>query len=122
VLGHGPHRGRQVAVRLERGTVIVIQERSSTGPFKAAIIGTSMSSQDHHVIGAVLADALERMDGLLMRVAVEDQCAAVNVKGDFARDIRRADEAGVRKRFAISVERRPLKSPYRRGRIFVFRS
>jgi hypothetical protein len=67
------------------------------------------------VIGAVLADDLEQMDGLLVRVAVEDQCAAVNVKGDFARDIGRAAEAGVRKRFAISVELRALRFPYRRG-------
>ena len=36
-------------------------------------------------------------------------------EGDFARDIGRAAEAGVRKQFAISVELRPLRSPYRRG-------
>jgi hypothetical protein len=62
------------------------------------------TGQDHHAIGVVLVDHVEQMDELLVRVAVENQLAAISVKGDFEHAIGLAAGAGARERFAISVE------------------
>src|SRR5207249_4531714 len=61
------------------------------------------TGQDHHAVGLVLADHVEEMDELLMRMAVEDQLAAVSVKGDFEYAIRLTPEAGVREHVAIGI-------------------
>jgi hypothetical protein len=46
------------------------------------------------------------MNELLVRVAVEDELAAVSVQGDFEHAIGLALEAGVREYAAIGVKRR----------------
>src|SRR5205085_6461883 len=66
--------------------------------------GVTATGQDHHAVGLVLADHVEEMDELLMRMAVEDQLAAVSVKGDFEYAIWLTLEAGVRERVAIGIE------------------
>src|SRR5207248_3720376 len=74
--------------------------------FRADCVHESVTAtgQDHHAVGVVLADHVEQMNELLVRMAVEDQLAAISVKGDFEHAIGVAAKARVRKRFAIGLE------------------
>src|SRR2546428_2590063 len=65
--------------------------------------GLARSSEDDHPIARVLADLVEELDELFMRVAIEDQRAAVRVEDDLEHAVLRAGESGVRKCVLVRV-------------------